>query len=97
MTNQVYGGWVKQRGRVVAETDCPTCGAQRGDKCLTMSGGDRVNPHESRWELLNTPLCPTCFAPPGQPCAAASGRVSKATHVARRRAKMASAAGAARA
>ena len=90
MTNSGVRDWVKTRGRIVAETDCPTCGAQRGDKCLTMSGGDRVNPHESRWELLDTPVCPTCFAPPGQPCAAASGRVSSATHVARRRAKLAS-------
>ena len=89
MTNQVYGNYVERRGRVVAETDCPSCGVQRGNKCLTGSNGDRVNPHESRWELLDAPLCPTCFAAPGQPCAAASGRVSKNTHVARRRAKAA--------
>lgn len=81
--------FVRMRGRVVAETDCPACGALRGDKCLTGSGEARVNPHEPRWELLDAPLCPTCFAQPGEPCATASGRKNKNTHVARRRAKAA--------
>ena len=89
MTIAAVSDFVKSRARVVAQTDCPECGALRGDKCLTGSGSERVRPHEPRWELLDTPLCPTCFAPPGQPCAAASGRVSRATHVARRRAKLA--------